>query len=216
MTEVPAAPESMVHDEGRILGSAATQHVSRILQGTLQDTGVAAYLVTTAFLDTAEARDHMQRLVESWLAGREGVILICNRSNGQFGISASPQLWRRHAADEISQLLSETGHAMSLAGASREKSIQESVVVLDDGIRRLIKGHAGKTEKLIGAERRLGLMLAAALALVVLVAWLVSIARRRNRAAMGGPFWFPDARVNPRLGGQSGAALGEASERRSI
>ena len=211
---IPPAPESMVHDEGRILGPDAMEQVGRVLQSLRRDTGVAAFLVTTAVLDTAQAREQMRSLLESWLEGREGVVLVCNRGNGQFGISASPEFWRRHAADETSRLLSETARAMSLPDSSVEKRIQESVGVLQDGIRRLARHRPGAVGGVSGAERRLGLMLASALALALLVIWLAAAARRRKLAAMGGPFWFPEAQTNPRLGGQFGSTLGEATARR--
>jgi hypothetical protein len=209
----PPAPASFVQDDGRLFDKASLERLSQPLIQLHDDCAVSVYVATSFYLDAGGNRNQAQQLVESWLKNQPGVILTCNRGDGQTGLVASPDLWRRHPADEIARLLSESGRILGQRGVSPELRIENAAARLAQRIRQLETDRHESRKPFATAERRLAITLAASLALTALLIGLVAIARRKNARACGGPFLFPEAAVHSRLGAQFGVTLGESSAR---
>ena len=210
--EPPPAPSSFVLDDARLFNAGAVERMSLALLEMQRSTGVSVYVATWSYLETDGTRNRAQQLVKLWLNGKPGVILIFNRGNGQSGVVASPELWRRQPADETALLLADTSRALERAGATPERRIEDAVSLVVGRIRELEVKSGKPAAVFTGGERRLAILVAATIALSGLTVWLVSFARRKRAAARGGPFLFPDATVNRRLGGQFGGGIvGESS-----
>lgn len=211
--EPAAAPVSFVLDDARLFDAATVEGMGRALEETERACGVAVYVATSSYLKTADTRTRERQLVESWLGDKPGVILTYVRGNGQTGILPSPELWRRHPADEIARLLTEAGRILFQPGSEPEQRIRNTVTLLSERLRQLDEDRRSPRGPFTGIERTLAIAVAATIALALLVCWLGASVRRRKAAVLGGPFWFPEASVKPRLGGQFGGSIGESSTR---
>jgi len=212
--ELTPAPASFVQDDARLFDAAAVETMSRALAETERASGVWVYVATSSYQETAGSRNHEQSLVDQWLNDKPGMILTYNRGDGRTEVVPSPELWRRHPADEIARLLAEAGRVLARPGASPEQRIQDTVALIAGRFQHLAASPRAPQGLLTTVERKLAISVAATVALAVLAGWLGACLRRRNAAALGGPFWFPEATVKSRLGGQFGGSIGEASTRR--
>ena len=213
--EPPPAPASFVQDDARLFDAAAIERMNRALVETERASGVSVYVATLSYLETAGSSNHEQQLVERWLIDKPGVILTYNRGDGQTGIVPSPDLWRRHPADEIARILAEAGRVLVQPGAGPELRIQDTVTLMVDRLQHLESNRRPPHGPFTSVERKLAICVAATIAVAGFAGWLGAFMRRRKSAALGGPFLFPDATVNSRLGGQfGGGSIGEASARR--
>lgn len=208
----PPAPSSFVQDDARLFDAAAVERMSRALIEMHQSTGVSVYVATSSYQEAAVNRNHAQQLVKPWLNDKPGVILTYNRGNGRPGVVASPELWRRHPADETAQMLADVSRALSQPGTGPEHRIQEAVLLVVERIRQWDARRGMQNAVFTGVEFRLAAFLGATIALTGLVTWLFSCRCRRKVVSQGGPYLFPEVTANNRLGGQfGGGSIGESS-----
>lgn len=171
-------PASFVQDETRLFDAAAVEQLSRDLVETHRSTGVSVYIATSSYQE-ATARNLAQQLVDPWLKDRPGVIITYNRGNGQSGIVTSPELWRRHPADEMAQMLAQAGSTLIRPDAGPERRIQEAARLVIERIRQWDEKRGTQNSAFGDVERRLALWFGGAIAFSGMVVWLVSRMRRR-------------------------------------
>ncbi len=208
--ELPPPPPSFVHDDARLFDAATVEGLSRVLVETHRACGVAVYVATSSYRESADTRN--QQLVERWLKDQPGLIITYNRGDGQAGVVASPEFWRRHPADEVAQLLADAGRILGQRSVAPEQRIPGAATLIADRSRRLESDRRTSAGPFTVVERRLALVFAGAIALA---GCLIAFMRRKTATAPGGPFLFPEAAVNSRLGAQFGGGVaGESSARR--
>ncbi len=205
------APKSFILDDAILFPQAEKDKLSEALTKTAEQIGVSIYVAGYSFLEGEAARERATALCTRWLDGKPGLVIVYTRGSAQPAVSPSPELWRRYPTDEIVLAVQECSRLLSDIFLSPEQRVIRATYLAMEKFQKMETGRLASLLHLSSADNRLALSLGVALLLIAALLWIAIWVPRKRKIAGGGPYYFPDAVVNPRLGASfGGGTAGES------
>lgn len=210
-TDPGAAPESFIFDDAILFQKADKDKLSQALTETATKIGVSVYVAGYSFLEGEAARERATALCSRWLEGKPGLVIVYTRGGAQPAVTPSPELWRRYPTDEVVMLMQDSAGLLGDAFLSPEQRVIRATNLALEKLQKMETARLSRLTHFSPSDIRLAEILGAMLLVLAAIFCLAVWMRRRRVAACGGPYYFPDAVIGPRLGAPfSGGAVGEA------
>ncbi|MBP7948518.1 MAG: TPM domain-containing protein [Verrucomicrobiales bacterium] len=206
---IPAAPAGQLLDEAGLFQEAERGELEAKLRA-FRDEGFAVYAATFTFIYGEDANQRAIRLADKWINGRNGAVLVYNKSAGEnaapLGIACAQEGARPFSTEMLLEVAHRAAAAANAATEPREK-VRSGTLALVTELQKLRPLLTESRWMLSATQLKIAGMVLGAMGASLLLLLLARRFQKASEQRTGEVLLFPEIEVAQRYGAPFGGGV---------